>query len=88
MSNKERRQLAQIMADEVRFHFESNYQAWSFQKNVMMKHVMIFFWKEKAAEEAAEEAALQAAGELRNFTLELPKDRNEIQSILVEGFSM
>ena len=49
---------------------------------------MNFFFQEKEAERQQEEAAYAAAGELRNFVLEIPRDRGEIQAIHVEGFSM
>ena len=44
--------------------------------------------EERAAEEAARAAADAAAGELRNFVLEVPNDNRDHQSIHVEGFSM
>ena len=44
--------------------------------------------EERQAEEAEAEQAFANAGELRNFTLDLPKERGEMQGIHVEGFSM
>jgi ATP-binding cassette subfamily F protein 1 len=59
LSNKDKRQLEKILAEEAR-----------------------------QEEELQAVEAYAAAGELRNFTLDLPKERGEMQGIHVEGFSL